>query len=59
MTLSLLFGTVLGLGLNGVFIGNALAPLGALITSTVYYYSGMWERRKVIAQRDEPEEKNT
>mgnify|MGYP004568085873 FL=1 len=59
VTLSLLFGTVLGLGLNGVFIGNALAPLGALITSVVYYYSGMWERRKVIAQRDEPEEKNT
>lgn len=53
VTLALLFGTVLGLGLNGVFIGNALAPVGVFITSAVYYYSGMWKRRKIVAQRDD------
>lgn len=52
VTLALLFGTVLGLGLTGVFIGNALAPVGVFFTGAVYYYSGMWKRRKIIAQRD-------
>lgn len=52
VTLALLFGTVLGLGLTGVFIGNALAPVGVFITGAAYYYSGMWKRRKIIAQRE-------
>lgn len=58
VTLALLFGTALGMGLTGVFIGNALAPLGTFITAAFYYYSGMWKRRKIIAQRDnaEPED---
>lgn len=39
------------MGLTGVFIGNALAPLGTFITAAFYYYSGMRKRRKIIAQR--------
>ena len=52
ITLSLLFGTVLGWGLKGVFVGQALAPLGAALSGGIYYYSGMWKRRKLIAKRD-------
>lgn len=55
VTLALLFGTVLGLGLTGVFIGNAVAPVGVLLTGGFYYYSGMWKRRKIVAQRDDTE----
>lgn len=55
VTLALLFGTVLGLGLTGVFIGNAVAPVGVLLTGGFYYFSGMWKRRKIVAQRDDAE----
>jgi putative MATE family efflux protein len=56
ISLALLFGTVLGFGLNGVFVGNMLSPLGACIPGAIYYYSGMWKRRKLVAKRDaEPE----
>lgn len=57
ITLAYIFANIMGLGLTGVFIGNMLAPLGACLCGGIYYYSGMWMRRKLIAKRDaDPEE---
>ena len=52
ITFAILFANVLGMGLTGIFIGNALAPVGACIPGAVYYFSGMWKNRKLVAQRD-------
>lgn len=53
ITLAYLFANIIGLGLTGVFIGNMLSPLGACLCGGIYYYSGMWTRRKLVAQRDD------
>ena len=51
ITFAILFANVLGMGLTGIFLGNALAPVGACIPGAVYYLSGMWKNRKLVAQR--------
>ena len=49
--LAVLFGSVLGFGIQGFWYGSAAAGLvSALITGT-YYYSGRWKTRKLITQK--------
>ena len=47
--LSWLFGIYLGFGFFGFVLGYALAPYGYAIPSLIYFVSGMWKKRKVLA----------
>lgn len=47
--LSWLFGIYLGFGFFGFVLGYALAPYGYAIPSLIYFISGMWKKRKVLA----------
>ena len=46
--LSLLFGNVLGMGVYGFWLGNALAGHTFSIIGLVYYFFGKWRERKPI-----------
>ncbi len=48
--LSWLFGIVLDLGFFGFVLGYALAPYGYAIPSLVYFLSGIWKRKKALAE---------
>ncbi|MBE6597193.1 MAG: MATE family efflux transporter [Ruminococcaceae bacterium] len=48
--LSWLFGIALGWGFYGFVLGYGLAPYGYAIPSTIYFLSGKWEKRKVLAE---------
>lgn len=39
-----------GMGVTGFFYGNALARLGPVLLSSVYFYSGRWKKRKLLTQ---------
>ncbi len=47
---SLLFGYALGLGLQGFWLGNALAGYVPVAIGIVYYLSGKWKTHKLITQ---------
>ncbi len=47
--LSWLFGIYLGFGFFGFVLGYALAPYGYAIPSLIYFISGIWKKRKVLA----------
>ncbi len=47
--LSWLFGIYLGFGFYGFVLGYALAPYGYAIPSLIYFVSGIWKKRKVLA----------
>ena len=47
--LSWLFGIVMGFGFYGFVLGYALAPYGYAIPSTIYFLSGIWKKRKILA----------
>ena len=47
--LSWLFGIYFGFGFFGFVLGYALAPYGYAIPSLVYFLSGIWRKRKVLA----------
>ena len=47
--LSWFFGIFLGWGFYGFVLGYGLAPYGYSIPSTVYFLSGVWQKRKVLA----------
>ena len=47
--LSWLFGIVLGWGFYGFVLGYGLAPYGFGIPSMIYFFSGVWKKRKVLA----------
>ncbi|MCQ2597812.1 MAG: MATE family efflux transporter [Treponema sp.] len=49
ITLSYLIGVVAGLGLKGFFLGYFLAPYFTTIPAMIYYYSGIWKKRKLLA----------
>lgn len=51
ISFSLLFGIVLGMGLNGFFLGHSLAIWITALLSFVYYLSGRWERRKLVVEK--------
>lgn len=47
--LSWLFGKYLGLGFYGFVLGYGLAPYGYAIPSMIYFLSGIWKKRKTLA----------
>ena len=51
ISLSLLFGIVLGMGLNGFFLGHALAIWVTALMAFGYYISGKWEHYKLAVQK--------
>ena len=48
--LSWLFGIFLGWGFYGFVLGYGLAPYGYAIPSMIYFLSGKWQKRKVLAE---------
>ncbi|MBE6584993.1 MAG: MATE family efflux transporter [Ruminococcaceae bacterium] len=49
--LSWLFGIALGYGFYGFVLGYGLAPYGYAIPSLIYFLSGIWKKRQVLAER--------
>lgn len=47
--LSWLFGIGLGWGFFGFVLGYGLAPYGFAIPGLVYFLSGIWKKRRVLA----------
>lgn len=39
-----------GMGVIGFFYGNALARLGPVLLSSIYFYSGKWKTRKLLTE---------
>lgn len=50
ISLSILLGRVLGMGLFGFFLGNNLALYGTAIPAAIYFFSGLWKKRKLLVQ---------
>lgn len=48
--LSWFFGIALDWGFYGFVLGYGLAPYGTAIPGAVYFLSGMWKKRKVLAE---------
>jgi putative MATE family efflux protein len=48
--LSWLFGIFLNAGFFGFVLGYALAPYGYAIPSMIYFLSGIWKRRRILAE---------
>ena len=48
--LSWLFGIALGWGFYGFVLGYGLAPYGFAIPSMIYFLSGIWKKRKILAE---------
>lgn len=46
--LAWLFGSVLGMGIQGVFLGCMLAPFSAALISGIYFYSGIWKKQSLV-----------
>ena len=46
--LSLLFGITLGMGVQGFWLGSALAGLVIGVIGVFYYFSGKWKTRKLL-----------
>ena len=49
--LSWLFGIALNWGFFGFVLGYGLAPYGFAIPSLIYFLSGIWKKRKTLAER--------
>jgi len=49
--LSWLFGIALDWGFFGFVLGYGLAPYGFAIPSLIYFLSGIWKKRKTLAER--------
>ena len=47
--LSWLFGIVLNMGFFGFVLGYGLAPYGFALPGLVYFLSGIWKKRRVLA----------
>ena len=48
--LSWLFGIYFGWGFYGFVLGYGLAPYGYAIPSMIYFLSGRWQKRRVLAE---------
>lgn len=48
--LSWLFGIALELGFFGFVLGYGLAPYGYAIPATIYFLSGIWQKRRALAE---------
>ena len=49
--LSYLFGIYLDMGFFGFVLGYGLAPYGYAIPSLIYFFSGVWRRRRALAEQ--------
>lgn len=49
--LSWLFGIALDFGFYGFVLGYGLAPYGYAIPSLIYFLSGIWKKRQVLAEK--------
>ncbi len=49
--LSWLFGIVLDLGFYGFVLGYGLAPYGYSIPSLIYFLSGIWKKKRALAEK--------
>jgi Na+-driven multidrug efflux pump len=49
--LSWLFGIVLDFGFYGFVLGYGLAPYGYAIPSLIYFLSGIWKKRRALAEK--------
>ena len=49
--LSWLFGIYLDMGFYGFVLGYGLAPYGYCIPSLIYFLSGIWKKKKALAER--------
>jgi Na+-driven multidrug efflux pump len=49
--LAWLLGSVLGMGIQGVFLGCMIAPFSAALISAIYFYSGVWKKQSLIHQK--------
>ena len=47
--LSLLFGIAMNMGLEGFWWGSALAGFVSVILGCIYYFSGLWKKRRTLA----------
>lgn len=47
--LSWLFGIALGWGFYGFVLGYALAAYGNAIPGVIYFLSGVWKKRRILA----------
>ena len=47
--LSLLFGVVMDMGLEGFWWGSALAGYVSVILPSIYFFSGLWKKRRTLA----------
>ena len=52
ITFSLLFGIVLGMGLNGFFLGHSLAVWVTALMSCFYYLSGKWRTYRLAVHKE-------
>lgn len=48
--LSWLFGIILDWGFFGFVLGYGLAPYGCAVPGMIYFLSGVWQRRRVLAE---------
>ena len=48
--LSWLFGIALGWGFYGFVLGYGLAPYGCAVPGMIYFLSGIWKKRRVLAE---------
>ena len=48
--LALLLGIVFDMGIFGLWMGNALAGFATVIPAMIYYFSGRWQRRKLLVE---------
>ncbi len=46
--LALLFGVALNMGIQGFWLGNALATIITFLMTVTYFYSGRWEKRRQL-----------
>jgi putative MATE family efflux protein len=53
IAISLLLSTVFGMGLMGWFLGYGLAAYVNTIICVIYYYSGIWKKRKALIPTEE------
>lgn len=49
--LSLLMGITFGMGIEGFWYGNALAGFATVIPAAIYFFSGRWQKRKLIVEK--------
>lgn len=52
IALSLILTEIFNMGLVGVYLGMGLAPSLSAVISGIYFYSGIWKRKKLLESED-------